>query len=147
MILAGLRDHLPAPLASFLARPGARQLIRYALGGLCVTQFAALTYSLLAAYAHVNPLRANVVSTTCGVCAGYLVHNNWSFSGGAVTNHYAKTARFGVTTMFAFLFNSFFVWLLVSSMHLSPLAPVPIMMFVTPWISFLANRYWVFKAA
>ena len=122
-------------------------MIRYALGGLFITQFAALTYSILAVLVHVNPLRANVVSTACGVCAGYLVHNNWSFAGGAATNPYAKAVRFGITTMLAFLFNSFFVWLLVSRMHFSPLAPVPIMMFVTPWISFLANRYWVFRAA
>jgi hypothetical protein len=30
---------------------------------------------------------------------------------------------------------------------LPPLAPVPLMMLATPWISFLLNRYWVFRAA
>ena len=32
-------------------------------------------------------------------------------------------------------------------LQLPPLTPVPLMMFVTPWISFLLNRHWVFRAA
>lgn len=147
MIPSNLLGQLPAPVAELLQRPGARQLIRYVIAGFCVTQFAALIYSFLAVYVHVIPLLANVVSTAAGVCAGFVVHNQWSFAGGAAGDEYGKAARFGFATLLAFLFNSLFVFLLVTKMHLSPLAPVPIMMFVTPWVSFLANRYWVFKAA
>jgi putative flippase GtrA len=39
------------------------------------------------------------------------------------------------------------VWFLVSTLHLPPLAPVPFMILATPWISFLLNRHWVFRAA
>ena len=147
MSLANLREQLSAPLANLRQRPGVRQLIRYAVGGFCVTQSAALIYSMLAAYAHMNPLVANVVSTACGVCGGYLVHNHWSFAGGNATDDYGKAARFAVTTLLAFLLNTLWIWLFVAGMHLSPLAPVPLMMFVTPWGSFLVNRHWVFKAA
>jgi hypothetical protein len=35
----------------------------------------------------------------------------------------------------------------VTMSRLPPLAPVPLMILVTPWISFLLNRHWVFKAA
>lgn len=147
MSLSNLREQVSALPGRFLERPGARQLMRYAVGGFFVTQFAALIYSLLAAVAHVNPLLANVVSTACGVCGGYLVHNHWSFPAGNATDEYGKAARFAVTTFLAFLFNAFWIWLLVASMRLPPLAPVPFMMFVTPWASFLVNRHWVFKAA
>lgn len=140
-MIGAFREQLPV-----LSGPAARQLVRYAIGGFCVTQAAALLYSFLAVYGHVNPLEANVLSTVCGVFAGYLVHNYWSFAGGAATRYAGKAARFAVTTLLAFVFNSFWVWLLVTSLHFSPLAPVPIMMLVTPWVSFLANRYWVFKA-
>ena len=47
----------------------------------------------------------------------------------------------------AFAINSLWVWLLVSNLHLPPLAPIPLMMGATPLMSFLLNRYWVFKAA
>jgi putative flippase GtrA len=147
VILSDLAGHLPAPIADLLRKPGARQLIRYVIAGFCVTQFAAFIYSFLAVYAHVIPLEANVVSTGAGLCAGFVAHNHWSFAEGAAGSECAKAARFGFATLLAFFFNSFWVFILVTRMHFSPLAPVPIMMFVTPWVSFLANRYWVFKAA
>jgi putative flippase GtrA len=135
-------------LSRALARPGARQLVRYAVAGLCVTQFAAAIYSALVLFLHVNALQANVVSTAFGLCAGYLAHSRWSFAGasGPAAEH-AKVARFLLSSLLAFVVNSAWVWLLVSALRLPPLTPVPLMMFVTPWISFLLNRYWVFRAA
>ena len=133
-------------LPGFLTSPAARQLIRYAIAGLCVTQFAAAIYSLLVIYARIEALEANLASTTCGLVAGYIVHSRWSFAGGAATGEHWKIARFLGSSLTAFLVNSAWVWLLVSVLQLPPLAPVPLMMFATPWISFLMNRYWVFKA-
>ncbi len=129
-----------------ISTPGAKQLVRYAIAGFCVTQAAALLYSFLAVSGHLTPLDANAASTSCGIFVGYLVHNYWSFQGGAAKSHASKVARFALTTLLAFLFNSFWVWILVLELHWPPLTPVPIMMFVTPWISFLFNRLWVFKA-
>jgi putative flippase GtrA len=134
-------------LSSWLARPSSKQLIRYAIAGVCVTQLAAAVYSALIFFLGINPLQANVVSTLSGLCAGYLAHSRWSFAGGAAASEQAKIGRFLLTSMIAFLINSSWVWLFVSILRLSPLSPVPLMMFVTPWISFLLNRHWVFKAA
>ena len=135
-------------LSRVLAKPGARQLVRYAIAGFCVTQFAAAVYSVLVLFLHVNALQANVVSTAFGLCAGYLAHSRWSFAGaaGAAAEH-AKVGRFLLSSLLAFIINSAWVWLLVSTLQLPPLTPVPLMMFVTPWISFLLNRHWVFRAA
>ena len=136
-----------AGLNRLLEKPGARQLIRYAIAGFCVTQFSALIYSVLAIAFHVAPLLANVASTCCGVVVGYVVHDRWSFAEGEARNDVAKLARFLMATMLGFAVNSLWVWLLVTTLRLPPLAPVPLMMFVTPWVSFFINRYWVFKAA
>jgi putative flippase GtrA len=133
-------------LPEFLARRATRQLMRYAIAGFCVTQCAAFIYSAIVLFRHVPPLQANVMSTVCGWCAGYVVHSRWSFAGGEARDEYSTVGRFVLTSSFAFLVNTGWVWLLVSVLHLSPLAPVPMMMFVTPWVSFLLNRYWVFKA-
>ena len=75
------------------------------------------------------------------------MHSRWSFAGGAADAEYAKVMRFLFTSFVAFLANMTWVWLLVSVMRMPPLAPVPFMMFATPWISFLLNRYWVFRAS
>jgi putative flippase GtrA len=148
MIAALLREQPAlAPLSRLLERPGARQLIRYAIAGFCVTQFSALIYSVLAMAFHVAPLMANVASTACGVVVGYVVHDRWSFAEGEARNDAAKVARFLMATMLGFAVNSLWVWLLVTNFRLPALAPVPLMIFATPWVSFFINRYWVFKAA
>ena len=146
MISRALPDIVRVPLQTILARPAARQLIRYAIAGLAVTQFAALVYSACVLWLKIVPLEANVVSTACGLVVGYSVHSRWSFAGGASDAEYAKVMRFLFTSFIAFLANMTWVWLLVSVMRMPPLAPVPFMMFATPWISFLLNRYWVFRA-
>lgn len=147
MISRWLPEAIRNPLETLLARPAAKQLIRYAIAGLGVTQFAAFIYSAAVLWFGVPPLQANVVSTACGLCVGYAVHSRWSFAGGSADQEHAKIVRFLVTSFLAFLTNMAWVWILVSDLHLSPLAPVPLMMFATPWISFLLNRHWVFRAA
>jgi putative flippase GtrA len=148
MITALLREQPAlAGLNRLLEKPGARQLVRYAIAGFMVTQFSALIYSVVAMGFHVEPLVANVISTLCGVVVGYLVHDRWSFAGGAAANDAGKVARFLIATLLGFAVNSLWVWLLVTTLRFPPLAPVPLMMFATPWVSFFINRYWVFKAA
>jgi putative flippase GtrA len=134
-------------LARLIGTPAARQLIRYAFAGFCVTQFATFVYSAFVLLARIDPLLATGLSTASGLCAGYLVHSRWSFATGAAESEGSQIGRFLLASFFAFLVNATWVWLLVKTLHLSPLAPVPLMMFATPWISFLLNRHWVFKAA
>jgi putative flippase GtrA len=145
--LASLIPQLSPRLANLMAMPATRQLIRYAFAGFCVTQFAACIYSGIVLFVHIDPLVANLLSTGCGLGAGYLIHSRWSFATGASENEAWQVGRFLLASLFAFLINTMWVGLLTKTLHLSPLAPVPLMMLVTPWISFLLNRYWVFNAA
>jgi putative flippase GtrA len=140
-----LERHFPR-LAPVMATPAARQLIRYAFAGFCITQFAACIYSGFVFFLHIDPLFANVLSTGCGLCAGYVVHSRWSFATGATSNEAWQVGRFLLAAFIAFTVNTMWVWVLVKTLHLPPLAPVPLMMLATPWISFLLNRHWVFKA-
>jgi putative flippase GtrA len=138
-------ETIPA-VASILARPAARQLLRYAFAGFCVTQLAAAAYSALVIALATHPLLANCLSTAFGLAVGYVVHSRWSFAAGNGDGEGLQLARFLLASLIAFAINSFWVWLLVMNLHFSPLAPVPMMMLVTPWISFMLNRHWVFRA-
>ena len=146
MIRSGVLQRLPI-LPELLMQPAARQLIRYIIAGLGVTQLSTAIYASLVTYLALAPLMANVGSTACGLCVGYAVHSRWTFAGGAEDREHAKIGRFLLGALVAFLINSFWVWLLVSYYHLPPLAPIPLMMVATPGVSFLLNRYWVFRAA
>jgi putative flippase GtrA len=134
-------------VTGLLAKPATKQLLRYAFGGLCVSQLAAAVYSALVVLLAVHPLLANALSTAFGLLAGYLVHSRWSFAADGSGGEGLQVARFLLASFVAFLINSLWVWLLVLNLHMPPLAPVPLMMFLTPWISFLLNRYWVFRVA
>jgi len=147
MIAVKLLEQRLPKLATLLEMPATRQLLRYAFAGFCVTQFAACVYSTCVFFAHVDPLLANVLSTGCGLFAGYLVHSRWSFAAAGDGNEAWQAGRFLLASAIAFLVNTVWVWLFVKKLHLPPLTPVPLMMFATPWMSFLLNRYWVFKAA
>jgi putative flippase GtrA len=128
-----------------LALPASRQLMRYILAGLLVTQLAALVYSMLVLQ-HVSPYLANAGSTACGLVAGYAIHSRWSFKDGRKDSETLQLGRFLTASAVAFAINSFWIWLTVRQLGLPPLAPVPLMMAATPILSFLLNRYWVFKA-
>lgn len=147
MIAAKMLEQRLPTIAVLLSRPGVRQLLRYVFAGLCVTQFAALVYSALVWFAGLDPLLANVMSTGCGLGAGYTVHSRWTFASPDRPNQSWQVGRFLIASLFAFLVNTMWVWTLVKVAHLPPLTPVPLMMLATPWLSFLLNRYWVFKAA
>jgi putative flippase GtrA len=137
---------IAAALPPLMRSEAFAQLLRYGIAGLGVTALSAGVYSACAVYGHLAPMLANVVGYGCGLVAGYLVHSRWSFAGSR-EDEAATIARFVGATLFGFALNSFWVWLLTGVMHLPPLAPVPAMMGVTPVLSFLINRYWVFRAA
>ena len=137
---------LAAALPPFVRSAAFAQLMRYGIAGLGVTALSTLVYSACAVLAHVPPMLANVCGYGVGLVAGYLVHSRWSFAGSR-EDEAATIARFVGATLFGFGLNSFWVWLFTSALHLPPLAPVPAMVGVTPILSFLINRYWVFRAA
>jgi Predicted membrane protein len=134
-------------LAGLIALPATRQLLRYAFAGLCVTQFAACIYSGAVLVLRTEPVVANMLSTALGLVVGYFVHSRWSFATGSAERDGWQIGRFLLASAIGFLINSMWVLLLTKTLHLSPLAPVPLMMVATPWISFLLNRRWVFKTA
>jgi putative flippase GtrA len=123
------------------------QLVRYIVAGLGVTLFAALIYSAAATLLGIAPLAANAISSLCGVTASYAIHSRWSFAPEREEGEAGMILRFLVAAAFAFALNSFWVWLATGPLHLPPIAPVPAMIFVTPFASFLLNRYWVFQVA
>ncbi|UUR08187.1 GtrA family protein [Sphingomonas glaciei] len=128
-----------------LAHPASRQLIRYIIAGLLVTWFAATIYTLLVSR-HLSPYLANVGSTAGGLIAGYTIHSRWSFKDGRKDSETFQLGRFLAASGVAFGINTFWIWLTVKQLGLSSYAPVPLMMAATPILSFLLNRYWVFKA-
>lgn|GEM_PF-282771 len=128
------------------AGAGFRQLVRFVIAGMAVTLFSAALYAAAVAL-DIAPLAANLISHGCGMCVGYAVHSRWSFAAQRGGGEVPMMLRFLLASGFAFMLNSLWVWLAVAVLRLPPLAPLPAMIVLTPLISFIVNRHWVFRAA
>ena len=122
------------------------QFVRYALTGGLASLVNIGVYWVLAARG-MDPNVAWTLGYVAAVAVGYVVHSRWSFAAERSGGEGRMIARFLAVAAFALALNSLWVWVLTGLLHLHPLAPVPAMLFVTPLLSFLLNRYWVFEAA
>ncbi len=120
------------------------QVIRFGLVGGFVTALGAGAY-LIAAYAGLPPLVANVIAYAVAMATGYVLHSRVSFRGhGSRDNPGTRTVRFVTVSLLSFALNSLFVWALTGPIGAPLWAPVVPMLFVTPLVTFSLNRRWVF---
>jgi putative flippase GtrA len=141
-----VRDWSLDGLRAVLARDAVGQLIRFAIAGVGVTALSALVYLAAAMLAHLQPLRANLLSHLVGVAAGYAIHSRWSFRAGG-GNEAAMLGRFVAVSGVGLALNSLWVWLATVALRLPAWTPVPAMVVATPLASFALNRTWVFRAS
>ena len=124
------------------------QLIRFGLVGGFVTGLYALVYSPLAKFQLTSPQVANFCGYLAAMVTGYVLHSRWSFRGhGSRDNVRRTTSRFFLVSLVSLGLNALFVFILTDSMALGgpwwwPLIPI---LFVTPAVTFVLNRQWVFR--
>lgn len=134
-----------ASAGRLLRSPVFGQLLRFGMVGGFVTALGAGAY-LVAAYAGVHPLLANVLAYAVAVAAGYVLHSRVSFRDhGSRDQPGRRTARFVTVSLISLTMNSVFVWLLTGPAQLPLWTPVVPMLFLTPLVTFSLNRRWVFS--
>ena len=121
------------------------QLFRFILTGGFVTALGVGVYAVVALGLRWHPQVGNVLGYLVAMGTGYVLHSNWSFRDhGAERDHRTKM-RFVIVSLISLALNSFWVWLLTGPFHLNPEWPILPMVFVTPAVTFLLNRQWVFR--
>lgn len=121
------------------------QLVRYGITGAILALTFAVVYEAVLRAADAAPQLANAIAFVASTTLGYVVHSSRSFRGHG--GAWAPGAvKFLVVNLGCFAMNAFWVWLLVSKLHLSPHAPLAPILGLTPWISFWINRKWTFAA-
>ena len=121
------------------------QLVRFVITGALVTALGVGVYALVAIGLRWHPQLGNVLAYVTAMATGYVLHSSWSFRdhGGERTG--ATRARFVLVSLISYALNSFWVWLLFTHLALGRGAPIVPMLFVTPIVTFLLNRHWVFR--
>ena len=121
------------------------QLMRFIVSGAFVTALGVGVYAIVALVLRWHPQLGNFLAYAVAMATGYVIHSRWSFRGhGAERDHRTKV-RFVIVSLISYALNSFWVWLLFTQLQLGRAAPIVPMLFVTPAVTFLLNRQWVFR--
>ena len=121
------------------------QLMRFIVSGAFVTALGVGVYAIVALVLRWHPQLGNFLAYAVAMATGYVMHSRWSFRGhGAERDHRTKV-RFVIVSLMSYALNSFWVWLLFTQLQLGRAAPIAPMLFVTPAVTFLLNRQWVFR--
>lgn len=121
------------------------QLVRFVLTGGFVTALGVGVYALVALGLHWNPQLGNFLAYVVAVATGYVLHSRWSFRDHGGERTHATKLRFAIVSLISYALNSFWVWLFVSHLDWGRAAPIVPMLFVTPIVTFVLNRQWVFR--
>jgi putative flippase GtrA len=121
------------------------QLIRFVITGAFVTALGIGVYAIVALVLEWHPQLGNFLAYVTAMAAGYVLHSSWSFRGHGGERTNATKARFVIVSLISYALNSFWVWLLFTRLGLGRAAPILPMAFITPAVTFLLNRQWVFR--
>ncbi len=120
------------------------QLIRFLMTGAFVTVLGVGVYAVVALLLRWHPQVGNLMAYLVAMGTVYVLHSRFSFRG-----HGNRTQTTGVkfvaVSLISYALNSFWVWLFTEPLGLDPAWPILPMVFVTPAITFLLNRQWVFR--
>ena len=121
------------------------QLARFVVSGAVVTIFGVSVYAIVALLLRWNPQLGNFLAYVVAVATGYFMHSKWSFRGHGSERTHATRLRFITVSLISYALNSFWVWYLYKYLQLGRAAPILPMVFVTPAVTFVLNRQWVFR--
>jgi putative flippase GtrA len=121
------------------------QITRFVITGGIVTALGAIAYWVPATFMGVPPLLANFFGYLVAMVSGYVMHSRWSFKGhGNRDDPVRTTTRFFIVSLASLALNSLWVWLFTGLLDGPTWWPLIPMVFVTPAVTFLLNRQWVF---
>lgn len=121
------------------------QLARFVVTGGLVTALGVGVYALVALVLRWDPQLGNFLAYVVAVATGYVMHSKWSFRGHGGQRTHSTKLRFAAVSLISYALNSFWVWLLFAHLDLGRAAPIVPMLFVTPVVTFVLNRQWVFR--
>jgi putative flippase GtrA len=120
------------------------QLIRYGLNGVVVTAVYTAVFVALDSATKAPVQLCNFLAFLVVVVVGYQLHSRITFRGQGERGP-AAFARFFVAALPSFALNAFWTWLFATALHWPHWTVQLPVWFVTPFMIFAINRWWVFK--
>ena len=119
------------------------QLLRFLITGAFVTALGVAIYAFVALWLRWHPQLGNLLAYLTAMGTGYVMHSRWSFRDHGERSK-GTAAKFVIVSLISLALNSLWIALITGPLGLSPAWPILPMLFVTPIVTFLLNRHWVF---
>lgn len=119
------------------------QLLRFIVTGALVTALGVGVYAIVALILGWHPQLANILAYLAAMATGYVMHSRWSFRDHG-TRSRSTSIKFVTVSLVSLGLNSAWIAILTGPMGLGPAWPILPMLFVTPAVTFVLNRHWVF---
>jgi putative flippase GtrA len=123
------------------------QAVRYGLAGAITAMIYSSIYLALAGtvFPDGRAVMAVPFAFATALIAGFLLHSRWSFAGhGTRENSGRQHCRFLAVHSAGFALNMAFTWFLTARLGAPVWAPLVPTVTITPGLSFLLQRRWVF---
>ena len=121
------------------------QLARFVVSGAFVTALGVGVYAFVALVLRWNPQLGNFLAYVVAMAAGYMMHSRWSFRDHGSERTHATKVAFLAVSLVSFRAQQLLGVAAVQRLQLGRAAPIAPMLFVTPGVTFLLNRQWVFR--
>lgn len=121
-------------------------IVRFVFIGGLLTGLVSVIYIVLASYSGLHHSVSILAATVIASCLGYFLHSIFTFRGYGNRDRPAdRFARFISTNFFGYLINTTAAYIMIDFCKLPVWSPIIIFTIFTPIMSFLFNKYWVFK--
>ena len=121
-------------------------VIRFVFIGGLLTGLVSTIYIVLTSYFGQHHSVSILAATVIASCFGFFLHSMFTFRGYGKRDRPAdRFVRFVSTNLFGYLINAAAVYIMIDIAKLPVWSPIIMFTFFTPIISFLFNKYWVFK--
>lgn len=127
-------------------RAAGRQYGRFVMVGLGATLVHVAVYAGTIELSGAAPLLANALGFATAVTLSFLGHRNWTFRSAPGESGRDALMRFWGVALLGFLLNTFFVQLVTGTLRWSYDWAIPPMVAITPFVTFLLSKFWVFRA-
>ena len=136
-----LADRLPPEL-----RAAGLQYGRFVVVGLGATLVHVAVYVATIRLLGAAPLAANALGFATAVTVSFLGHRRWTFHDASRRRGRDALLRFWAVALSGFLLNTCFVQLVTGTLQMSYDWAIPPMVAITPVVTFLLSKLWVFRA-
>lgn len=122
-----------------------RQLTRFSTAGVAIAIISVTVYWVAAVAIGMNALIANFISYVANVSLGFIVHRDWTFRElSASGTSKGAMVKYICVSLVALALNTIWTAILVMGMDRPAWTAIVPMVFVTPLVTFVINRHWVF---